>query len=70
MNRNLLKLICEFEDENGMNCKFAQSWYRRFESGDMTMLEKPKSDRHRSLSLELIKDAFTRNPQNFTRKLL
>lgn len=63
------RIICEFEGENAMNCKLAQSWYRRFESGDMTTLDKPKSGRHRSLSLELIKDAVVSNPQKSTRQI-
>ena len=48
-------LICEFEDKNPTNCKLAQPWYRRFESGDMRILDKQGSGTHRSLSLELIK---------------
>ena len=49
-----------------MNSKLAQSWYRRFEISDMTILDKPKSVRHWSLSLELVKDAVACNPQKGT----
>ena len=30
-----------------MNCKLAQSWYNRFDSGNVTILDEPKSDRHK-----------------------
>ena len=49
-----LRLTCEFEGKRIMNCKLAQSLYRLFDSSNMIILDKPKSDRHRSLSLELI----------------
>ena len=63
------RVKCQFEGPNTMNCKFAQSWYRRLESGDMTIIDKPKSGRHQLLSLELIEDAIACNPQKSTTKL-
>ena len=63
------RLILELESAIPMNCKLPQSLYRRFESGDMTILDKAKSGRHQLLSLELIKDSVACNPQKITRKL-
>ena len=49
------RLVCQFEGENVMNYKLGKSRCSRFDKSNVATLDKPKSDRHRSLSLELIK---------------
>ena len=52
-----------------MNTKLAQFWYRRFDSGDMTLEDKSRLGRPCSVNLEDIQAAVKSNPQSSTRKL-